>query len=346
MSDTAKKNLAIVTDGSPFSGRILAFDGIRGVAAIYIVWGHLFAKFVVLLPSLMALSWLIRYGNFAVSLFFLISGFLTMLVSRRKIARLTPKSYMVFIASRFLRLYPAYLAALLLLVVMVCVTGLIQGRINVPHFPWASLPLEMLMLQQWRPGAVTWNYPAWSISVLWGCILFLFPVLFLVLRRVKDWRLLTIIIVFLTGAYASIRSQVPTDEMGSWIFLISRVIFPFAIGAVLFAIWHMGKVPPRWLANCVAAGGMGGFLGVHYFCPAMGLVATSIVITSLIFIVLSAGWPNSFIHALMKKSLFVILGKMSYSVYLSHALAEWIAVRLMPPASYADQSLGIRLAVF
>ncbi|MDB6175874.1 MAG: acyltransferase 3 [Chthoniobacteraceae bacterium] len=349
MSDLENNDLPLAAVGRHPGGRILAFDGIRGVAAIYIVWGHLCGKFMVLLPSLTALSWLIRRSNFAVCLFFLISGFLTMLVSEYKIKKLTPKSYLEFIAGRFLRLYPAYLAALLLLVVMVCVARVIRLRVNVPLdvcFPWASLPWEMMMLQNWKPGSVTWNYPAWSISVLWWCNLFLFPPLLFVVRRVTDWRLLALMIVFLTCVYASIHSHSPVDEVGYWIFTISRVIFPFAIGAVLFAIWRIGQVPPRWTANLAATGGIGGFFGAHYLSPGMGFVATGIVITSLILVVLSAGWPNSFIYLLMKKPLFVSLGKASYSVYLSHALAERIAGALMPAHSYAGQGLAIRLAVF
>lgn len=272
-----------------------------------------------------------------------------MLVSEKKIKVLTPTSYFRFLTDRFIRLYPAYLAALLLVVGMVSVAHLIRWRVNVPlnvPFPITSLPLEVLMVQHWRPGFVSWNYPAWSISVLWWCCIFLFPVLFFVVRKVTDWRLLSLIVVFLVGAYASIRSQNPSDEIGIWIVLISRVTFPFAIGAILFAIWREKGAPPPWLANLTATAGVGGFLGAHYFAPAMGLIATTTVITSLILVVLSAGWPSSFIYSIMEKPLFVSLGKASYSIYLSHSVAERVAVALMPPNSYVNESFLIRFIVF
>jgi peptidoglycan/LPS O-acetylase OafA/YrhL len=99
-------------------------------------------------------------GYVAVSLFFVLSGFILTYAHSGPSAR--PLERMVFYASRFARIYPAYAFALALvgpffIVHTIRIDGVVPflaGAISVP-----------LLVQAWVPTlAMAWNPPAWSLS--------------------------------------------------------------------------------------------------------------------------------------------------------------------------------------
>ena len=158
--------------------RLDALTSLRFFAAIYVVAFHIGKTDPVRHAE--AASWrlFINHGYFAVSFFFILSGFLLTRIYRDA---WTSASYKPFIVARFARIYPVYLLAL---------------AIQAPfYYPLAQLHKTIavaLMVQSWTvlpsdyPGA--WNFPAWSLSVEWFFCM-IFPVLLWLLARIRKKRL-------------------------------------------------------------------------------------------------------------------------------------------------------------
>jgi peptidoglycan/LPS O-acetylase OafA/YrhL len=150
--------------------RIEALDVLRGVAALSVVlwhWQHFFPLDGV--PSAMPLYWLLRpfyeAGHWGVDLFFCISGFVFFLLYAEKIASdgVTPLRFFVL---RVSRLYPLHFATLLTVVVLqhIYLTEH-QHYFVYDDNSWSQFILHLLMLSNWFPNDLTFNGPAWSLSV-------------------------------------------------------------------------------------------------------------------------------------------------------------------------------------
>ena len=88
------------------SSRFVELDGLRGIAALAVVVGHLLVTYDTYFPGTEPASLQFRYGAFGVQLFFLISGFVILMTARRQ------SSVSGFAVARFARLYPTYWIAL------------------------------------------------------------------------------------------------------------------------------------------------------------------------------------------------------------------------------------------
>jgi peptidoglycan/LPS O-acetylase OafA/YrhL len=110
-------------------------------------------------PSSRMIQWLtiptFNYGPFGVSIFFLISGF----VIPFSLARLAPGKFLI---ARFLRIYPTYIAASLIMLGLVYLSSVYWGK----EF---SMPLdrfvENLLLLQGNFGSPTIDLVNWTLSI-------------------------------------------------------------------------------------------------------------------------------------------------------------------------------------
>lgn len=105
-------------------------------------------------------------ANIGVSYFFILSGFV-MIIAYHKRGEI---NFLKYLISRFARIYPVYLFAVILLLVF-------QFKVELP-IDYAGLLLNLLALQAWIPGkALSFNTPGWSLSVeffFYGIFPFLF----------------------------------------------------------------------------------------------------------------------------------------------------------------------------
>jgi len=136
--------------------------GLRFFAAYAVVFAHCFPA-----SDGMRLGLMEHIGGTAVSLFFVLSGFVLAISNRNESGDFTkgPRSYVV---ARFARIYPQYILAFLIAAPSTIL------RIFYEHpAPSAALPrigIEAIsylsMLQSWVPWTSSaWNGPAWSLSV-------------------------------------------------------------------------------------------------------------------------------------------------------------------------------------
>src|SRR5690606_3845377 len=154
---------------------------LRGIAALWVVIYHFGDQYLPALRPEQA-GHLVGKGYLAVDLFFMLSGFVLAHVYHADFTRFDPGRYRDFLAARVARLYPLHLLVLLAFVVT-AIAGRLFEFVLTGQFE--RLPLDgahsitallanLLMLQGLAAGELSWNYPAWSISVEFFAYL-LFP---------------------------------------------------------------------------------------------------------------------------------------------------------------------------
>jgi peptidoglycan/LPS O-acetylase OafA/YrhL len=167
-----------VNGARPHRHRLAGLDGIRGLAALYVVINHVFLRAFPGYPVDHApfwAAWLI-YGRFAVVVFIVLSGFSLALAPARHGWQLDGISQ--FARRRAWRILPAYWAALAF---SLAVAWLIvpQPGHGVPDFK--SVVVNGLLVQN-VVGARSPNAAFWSMAVE-AQLYLLFPLLLLIIRR-------------------------------------------------------------------------------------------------------------------------------------------------------------------
>lgn len=142
---------------------IQKLDSVRGFAALYVLFYHWIEDFA-FIPKTFKLVFF-SFGQEAVMLFFLLSGFVIYLSSHRK-KTLKFRDYFI---KRFRRIYFPFLVAIIISVLIF----LLNGQL-VEKFSWSQLLGNFLMLQDisfLKPG--TWfdpflrNVALWSLTYEW-----------------------------------------------------------------------------------------------------------------------------------------------------------------------------------
>lgn len=141
--------------------RIVVVEAVRGFAASYVLVGHLF-------PHTAGWTVLFRFGQEAVIIFFVLSGFVIM---HSTLAH-PDKSFHGYLARRVVRIYPIFLMALALSYALSATWTLDAG----------ALIGNLLMLQDSsfaKPGVLfetfEGNSPLWSLSYEWWFYMMFFP---------------------------------------------------------------------------------------------------------------------------------------------------------------------------
>lgn len=172
MSITIAESGLVELDHRPLeSKRIIQLESLRGFAAVYVVGHHLGNYFpIVNSPCFTPM----RFGQEAVILFFLLSGF----VIYTSLHNRTSRSFRNYFVKRFRRIFPIFLTALLL---SYLATSYQKGYFVDPQWSW--LLGNLLMLQDYagvKPGAMFGTYfgntPLWSLSYEWWYYMIFYPI--------------------------------------------------------------------------------------------------------------------------------------------------------------------------
>ncbi|MCP2730429.1 acyltransferase family protein [Limnofasciculus baicalensis] len=147
-------------------------DAIRGFAAMYVLLYHLVSHLDFIPKSIKTIFF--SFGQEAVMLFFLLSGFVIYL-SIYKNPHITFKSYFI---KRFRRIYSPFIVSILLAIAIAYFNGNL-----LKSFSWSELAGNLLMLQDFaevKPG--NWvnpfmdNLPLWSLSYEWWFYMMFYPI--------------------------------------------------------------------------------------------------------------------------------------------------------------------------
>lgn len=293
-------------------------DGIRGIAAIMVMFFHFFQSLESKNQFLIILKKLSVFGQTGVSLFFVLSGFL---ITRILLNTKQSSSYFFnFYVRRSLRIFPLYF---LFLIIFYFIIPLFEKTPIVPFrsqiYFWVYLQ-NVAMTFNWRnSGPVHF----WSLAVEEHFYLFWpFLIYFLDKNKIKILIILLIILALLTR-FILIKNNYPV-----FYFTLSRMD-ELAVGAILALLEREGRLKFKDANKFLLLIGLLIIptIALWTFTTGLGLdaiqiskfILLSFSYFSLIGLVLTLKDTNWFKKILRLKELSYT-GKISYGLYVYHPL--------------------------
>lgn len=279
-------------------------------------------------PSL--LSNVLAHGYVAVTVFFVLSGFVLALSSRSA----TRVDIRDFYWRRFVRIYPTYTVGLVIAAPIV-IYQVMHGLVSV-RSAGLSFVLSLLLLQSFSASLNSiWNPPGWSLSVE-AVFYFAFP--FLIWRiaslRYRGLVLFLLACVVCAAGLNLIAFAVPAL---AWFdtFPFARMT-EFAAGIALCFVLEDGKKNARRMAWPVLLAGIVALMLVPPSMPLWGLVVPLAVAVVGLLSAMPAGLPK----------VLVVLGESSYAVYIIHSPVATYWLRGCREFGFADSGFGCFFSYF
>jgi peptidoglycan/LPS O-acetylase OafA/YrhL len=335
--------------------KLNALTSLRFFAAAAIVWLHFQGLFGI--PRVNGV--ILGQG---VSYFFVLSGFVLTYVYP-SLPNWTARRN--FLVARFARLWPAHIAALILAVFLTR-----AGWTFLERPGWTShlnLVANIFMLQTWTPveggGLFSVNGPSWSISTEFA---FYFAFLLLVGNFECTWRrklllsALVLAALILIGFALNIRWTSPsfpaiTDESLLYMFPLAR-LFEFTAGMSLALFYRRKRLLERLdfistTAIEIAAIGLiivysllAFNIGERWSNPLTQYLGISAVVPACLAIYVFSQ-QRGLVSWILGLPLFVVLGEISYSIYLFHDPIKDYFVRNNAAAAWDPAALITCLAI-
>lgn len=255
-------------------------------------------------------------GHLGVSYFYVLSGFIMYYNYGDETKKINLKTFFV---SRIARIYPMHLVALAM---MFLIFDYIADRLNVTSFF-----LQTTLLQAWSYAyRHSYNWPAWSLSVEMFFYL-VFPIVLLVIHKLKPNRSIAVLILFWVASMVQ-----------QWFFWGTIELLP---------LLHLNSFLVGILAGILFKNNTFGFLNnrnsntILFVCT-LGVLMFSAAIqetdrsgTGLLaplfgFFILIVATNKSSWSAFFSKKLFILLGEISYCIYILHWPIWLIMERHMP----------------
>ena len=260
-------------------------------------------------------------GGLGVTLFFVLSGFLitTLLINEHRTHGAV--SLRRFYVRRALRLLPALFVLLIAAAVVYAVKALIEGEVEATSFVWIPVALTYTMnfAAAMAPGGHVPMGHLWSLATE-EQFYFVWPVLLVVVLGMRLGRSLVLAgLVLAAMTVHAARLEGDGQEFQRIWFSPDSGAAPIVVGCLLALALALGVPRPR--ASVIAVGSLLAFalmvmVDVEAFTKPGLLLLASLVCAGLVFGVLE----NSPASRLLATRPFVYVGKLSYSIYLWHAL--------------------------
>ncbi|MDG9671477.1 acyltransferase [Hahella sp. CR1] len=297
--------------------RFKALDAIRGIAALAVVFFHLYVNLwreLDWLPEPIRL--MLNYGYLGVSTFFVLSGFVIAHSTRCEGADFR---YMGrFALRRAIRLDPPYWASIVITIVLAL---LVQRVFQVAQiYPSAESVIAHIFYLQYFLG-----YPPVISEVYWTlCIevqLYLFLVLvYVLLNKLKAWRNFDImrwslLFMFAIGVISALQTHKAAPELIKGLFLPYWHYFFLGVSA------YYALSGVTWMKYLFFA-----FVGIEVALQAgaslNGYVIVGVASVAVIYGLGLLGWLTTGLAQWPLQ----YLGKISYSLYLVHSDIGWKAI--------------------
>ncbi len=319
--------------------RLEYLDGLRGLAALYVVLHHITLTAVEEHPQALTgpFAWLVyalRQGHLAVAVFIVLSGYVLMLPVAGDPAYRLSGGFISYIKRRARRILPPYYAVLgfsLLAIWTIKGLSVTRGGVwdsAVPVTGWSVLS-HLLLVHNLSSGTIfKINYPLWSVATEFQ-IYFLFPLVLLPLwRRFGATATVALVVAITTLPYAFLSDFRRLEGMCPWF------VGLFAMGMAA-ANANFGRDGAREEGaaarySLIAALAAGGFAIAMFAMPDIDSTfwlfdtLTGVVTAALIAACTASlqsfedGVPYriaGFLHSRFP----VAIGRFSYSLYLVHA---------------------------
>lgn len=299
--------------------------------------GHFWKEFLWLLPGLSFLSPWVEHGHSAVPGFFVLSGWV-LAHNYGETFRRGEVTWWRFLGLRLARIYPVHLAMIAAIGVLL-VGAAVTGRSAGDAYGARALVAQLLLVQAWVPGmALTWNYPAWSISSEWFAYL-LFPLATRLDGLFGSWNR-----ALATTLASTIAATVVIVHWNPLPFFELALVVPcflagMGVQALLGRESRFGPLAP------LAASLLLGAMVASCFVPVFTLREFLLASLPCLIVYLLAGRGTDPAGWVWEWRPVRILGESSYSLYMVHSLVEKILSQLAPPEKFASSDLGVRLAL-
>jgi peptidoglycan/LPS O-acetylase OafA/YrhL len=321
------------------SARFPALDLARMAAALLVVFFHWCFLFNVADPTVQHKPWLAlepfaRYGHLGVQLFFMISGFL---IVQSAYSKTTGQ----FLRARVTRLYPAYLACCTLTYAVLLLNA--DARLSVADYLY-NLTMLNGVIDSFRGVPATYVDGAyWTLAVEWK----FYALMTLVIACGQLVRVERLLWLWLLACLAYTVHPVP------WLddYLIASWGAYFIAGAACFlaraAGWNISRamlcLAAFGLCLAQAVGQAAELTAIHHRTFSASIVAGFLAVFFAFFVALSLN-PR---HAAQTSRWTMVLGSMSYPIYLLH---QQIGAQAIPhfwtPDSSARVLVGGLIALF
>ena len=292
----------------PVHKRFLILDAFRGFAAVLVTLFH--AHFSgVFLPG----SWL------AVDFFFMLSGFVLAHVYFYDHADFKHTNTVKFLSHRFARLYPLHFATLLFLLLYFL---LVENHLDSKNSFSFSFLSHLFLINNIGfniAGTLSWNPPAWSVSVEWAVNLLF---LFIFIKLKKPILIFIAIFIYTLIYYANLNLAYASSSLFS-IFNIGmlRGIAGFFIGLGIYSLYrYMLKYSLVFTKNIFTLLEIVSFFSILIFFYFYNDLQRPDFIALFLFVVLLLifSFEGGFLSSILIKLKANKLGDWSYSIYLIH----------------------------
>jgi peptidoglycan/LPS O-acetylase OafA/YrhL len=305
--------------------RLVELDALRGVAAMGVVLYHYTSIF----PRLVAHRDFdhlphLGFGYFGVELFFMISGFVIFFTAQRS------KSIGDFAKSRFSRLFPAYWAA-------VAIAALVQLVIyNAPVAPLLQQTLVNLTMLQVFFGVEGLDGSYWTLAFELS-----FYVLIAIALRItsaRGWRIDWALLCWLVAATVIRAGNLYIPYRIAVFGLLNYGQF-FVFGVALYVIYSKKATALTYLVAGWAL--LMSTFGADPHTPAAGFDYYFLGAWGAAALMVLGLWLKP---SILSSSLLQFLGKISYSLYLTHSTIGFVVIKKVMAHTDSDL-LAVGLAV-
>ena len=282
--------------------RLHALQYLRAVAALAVVYSHAVIQVDAYRPHLA------EWGGFGVDIFFVISGFIMIYISK------PTDTPVAFFINRVKRVVPLYwFFTVIMAIILLVAPSLFKTSV----FSWQAFVTSLFFIPDYSIAnpAVIWPIvaPGWSLNYE----MYFYLVFAISLTMLKAYRVMfiaaVITLVFVLANLLDSHSAIGT-------FYKDGIVFEFIMGMLLAQMWKKDQTLPQWAAAlCI----IGGFVMMFLQLPLPRIfefgVPAFFIVTGCVYLKTGA---NRF---------FLLLGDSSYALYLSHIFSLGVMRKVLPP---------------
>lgn len=309
-----------------------AIDGLRGILALNVFFHHSLVTYYYLKTGVWALppsNFYAQLGPYSVSMFFFVTGFLFWTKLIASPTGLAPRK---FLAKRLRRLMPAYLGALVVILLITAYQSnfhlLVPVRKLVLELAvWAlcGVPHNFTAINSFSSGLIN-AYVFWTLRIEWAFYLSLpFLAWFATKRRVFRLFLLCagVIALFHFAGHRGATTTRVTVAIDLLPTFASWMITGFGVGILTAHLKvELKSFPALRRPGCTVVAGLLLLLVLFVVPPEAGVLESALLAPIFVMIV----FGNDF-HGLLTSRPIAYLGAISYSVYLLHGIVLYVVIQ-------------------
>ncbi|GLC92249.1 acyltransferase [Cupriavidus sp. TA19] len=297
-------------------GQFKALTSLRLLLALWVVCRHWFHMYGVDEPyfDIGFTSTFFDHGYLGVDGFFILSGFI--LTYNYAPASGPPNlDWRKFIVARIARIYPAYIACLLIFAAAVIVRDMVlhTDALGSPDYTLSSFVVAVFLVSAWRyAGPAGWNDVGWSVSAEWFAYV-MFPLFLLVAPRHSKSRIL-LLAGFALAVLALVEAT--SAEHLSLSGGVARLIPEFLLGVL---ICRLRQALPEYHGFA-----LGAVLSLIVCAVGVGLNLDTLFVAGAAGLIFSLSYEKDVLTRVLSVGVLVFLGEVSYCIYIVQRIPQYL----------------------